>query len=656
MAFVFIFLSKLFLIFVILKTVDATLNCEVNKTMGIILPPNQSQSSNVNCQSELSITNVAWYMKGFAKPLEDKQWTALNCTEGKSNVSDSIFCVHGPVGPPTISGEDNLVAGRPTNLTCTIYNVYPEPNIEWFLHGVGQWFLGPDENITMNASLHTTLDNSSSLFNATSSLSFTPRSQDNGQNLTCNVFPSVANVWTPKNASIQLRVSNDSGQSDEIRVESATSSSLFISWDLKRDNITLRYCLNSTMDSDNVTTSKNLAYPDYREVTDLNGTSYNLTGLEPFQWYNVTLLVGGNAVAFNISSTAPPLPEYYGVFMTFTPQKEKLKITRLPFMNRTLPSDLCFVIIQTRDQIRYNCSNGCCKPGSKFSIEDITGYGLVSSGRGLYSLPSPPMFLNSTRGILDMPHVSFVMGAVLGAAVFILLSSVALLLFLNFICKGFEESVNTDTREGRNVSHEANDHMAYEMIQNGDGAYTALKLGPSHSSTIASENVTFFTRLGSIGRGDFGGVWKGELRSNQSQVNVAIRQIPVQVTESTNVLRAVKVLSELPDQPNVVKCLGYCQEKGSILYEFISGGTLLTHLQTTGVQPQPTYGNLKPKRVRIDEGSLLNLAWQTAKGMQYLASKKVTLFHDVHLKRRWEEDFKIKGIRKYGDIRRREWR
>eukprot|EP00057_Strongylocentrotus_purpuratus_P012458 XP_011666932.1 PREDICTED: tyrosine-protein kinase receptor Tie-1-like [Strongylocentrotus purpuratus] len=150
-----------------------------------------------------------------------------------------------------------------------------------------------------------------------------------------------------------------------------------------------------------------------------------------------------------------------------------------------------------------------------------------------------------------------------------------------------------------------------------------LKLGPSRSSIIAPENVTFFTRLGSIGRGDFGGVWKGELRSNQSQVDVAIREIPVQVTESINVLRAVKVLSELPDQPNVVKCLGYCQEQGSILYEFISRGTLLTHLQTTGVQSLPTYGNLKPKRVRIDEGSLLNLAWQTAKGMQYLTSKKI---------------------------------
>nr|XP_054761099.1 tyrosine-protein kinase Fes/Fps-like [Lytechinus pictus] len=165
--------------------------------------------------------------------------------------------------------------------------------------------------------------------------------------------------------------------------------------------------------------------------------------------------------------------------------------------------------------------------------------------------------------------------------------------------------------------------MAYKMIQSGDRAYTALKLGPTHSLVIARENVTFFTRLGSIGRGDFGEVWKGDLRLKQNHLDVAIRQIPDRVTKSLQVLQTIKVLYNLSDQPNIVKCLGYCKEQGSILYEFISGGTLLTHLQTSGVQSQPTYSNLKPNGVRIDEGALLNLAWQVAKGMQFLASKKI---------------------------------
>ncbi|XP_063959134.1 tyrosine-protein kinase receptor Tie-1-like [Lytechinus pictus] len=161
------------------------------------------------------------------------------------------------------------------------------------------------------------------------------------------------------------------------------------------------------------------------------------------------------------------------------------------------------------------------------------------------------------------------------------------------------------------------------MIQSGDRAYTALKLDSSHSFVIAHENVTFFTRLGSIGRGDFGEVWKGDLRSKQNHLDVAIRQIPDCVTKTLHVLQAIKVLYKLSDQPNIVRCLGYCKEQGSILYEFISGGTLLTHLQTSGVQSQPTYSNIKPNGVRIEEGTLLNLAWQVAKGMQFLASKKI---------------------------------
>nr|XP_054761110.1 fibroblast growth factor receptor 2-like [Lytechinus pictus] len=99
--------------------------------------------------------------------------------------------------------------------------------------------------------------------------------------------------------------------------------------------------------------------------------------------------------------------------------------------------------------------------------------------------------------------------------------------------------------------------------------------------------------------------------------------VPInRVTKSLQVLQTIKVLYNLSDQPNIVKCLGYCKEQGSILYEFISGGTLLTHLQTSGLQSQPTYS--KPNGVRIEEGTLLNLAWQVAKGMQFLASKKIT--------------------------------
>ncbi|XP_041470871.1 angiopoietin-1 receptor-like isoform X2 [Lytechinus variegatus] len=187
----------------------------------------------------------------------------------------------------------------------------------------------------------------------------------------------------------------------------------------------------------------------------------------------------------------------------------------------------------------------------------------------------------------------------------------------------FDGSKMNEKRDEVNTPKEVNDNEAYEMIQSGDRAYTTLQLDSSHSFIIARENVTFFTILGSIGRGDFGEVWKGDLRSNQHHLDVAIRQIPDRVIKSLQVLESIKALYKLSDQPNIVKCLGYCKEQGSILYEFISGGTLLTYLQTSGVQSQPTYSNLEPNGVRIDEGTLLNLAWQVAKGMQFLASKKI---------------------------------
>ncbi|XP_041470044.1 angiopoietin-1 receptor-like [Lytechinus variegatus] len=186
-----------------------------------------------------------------------------------------------------------------------------------------------------------------------------------------------------------------------------------------------------------------------------------------------------------------------------------------------------------------------------------------------------------------------------------------------------DDSTKNNKRDELNIPQEVNDNVAYEMIQSGDRAYTALQLDSSHSFAIRRENVTFFTRLGSIGRGDFGEVWKGDLRSKQKHLDVVIRQIPDRVTKSGQVLQGIKILYKLSDQTNIVKCLGYCSEQGSILYEFISGGTLLTHLQTSGVQSQPMYSNLKPNDVRIDEGTLLNLAWQVAKGMQFLASKKI---------------------------------
>nr|XP_054760516.1 uncharacterized protein LOC129266723 [Lytechinus pictus] len=195
-----------------------------------------------------------------------------------------------------ISTPDTLTVGQTSMQNCTIYNIYPAPIIEWFL--------GPGEvNITMNATIHSNQDDVSSLINATSCLLFTPTTNSHGENLTCRVSPSVPNVWNSRNASVTLNIEGDLSPSGEIRVENVTSSSLTLSWDV--DNVTLEYCNCSHASSDILKTTDPWNCRVCNGPIGVNGTSYDLTGLEPFQWYYLTLnLTGGGVVASKLTSTA----------------------------------------------------------------------------------------------------------------------------------------------------------------------------------------------------------------------------------------------------------------------------------------------------------------------------------------------------------------
>ncbi|XP_041469927.1 uncharacterized protein LOC121419538 [Lytechinus variegatus] len=330
----------------------------------------------------------------------------------------------GPEGLPMISTPDTLTVGKTSQLNCTVYHVYPAPIIEWFIEP-------GEENITMNASIHSNPDNISSLFNATSSLLFTPTTNNHGENLTCRLSPSVPNVWKSRNVSVTLNIEGDLSPSDEIRVENVTSSSLTLSWDV--DNVTLEYCNCSYASSDILKTTDPLNCRFCNEPIRVNGTSYDLTGLEPFQWYNLTLkLTGVGVVASKLASTAPPVPEYYGVIMTFSQENSKLKISRMLQLNDPIPSDLCFSVVKTQDQ-RDNCSlSNCLELGINFrytntSIENVSDFGLVSSGRGLCSVSSRPIILNSTAGVLNMAPVFILIGVVAASEIFLFLSVVAII-------------------------------------------------------------------------------------------------------------------------------------------------------------------------------------------------------------------------------------
>ncbi|XP_071480806.1 uncharacterized protein, partial [Diadema antillarum] len=167
---------------------------------------------------------------------------------------------------------------------------------------------------------------------------------------------------------------------------------------------------------------------------------------------------------------------------------------------------------------------------------------------------------------------------------------------------------------------EGNENSAYEMIASGGKGNTVYQPLTPINAAIEAEFLAFFSRLGSIGLGKFGDVWKGELRTKQGVASVALRQI----TESVpDLLQMVKYLQKLPNHQNIVRCLGYCGEYRAVVHEFLSGGTLLTYLQFNNQSSKSPYGNIKPTRPRFDESKLLKFAWQVARGMEFLASNKI---------------------------------
>ncbi|XP_071503374.1 uncharacterized protein [Diadema antillarum] len=179
---------------------------------------------------------------------------------------------------------------------------------------------------------------------------------------------------------------------------------------------------------------------------------------------------------------------------------------------------------------------------------------------------------------------------------------------------------SVSTKHARTDMPGVDDNNAYEMIESGSKGISAYQPLTPNTAAIRAENLTFFSRLGSIGLGKFGDVWKGELRTKQGVASVALRQVTGNVPDH---MQMVKYLQKLPNHQYTVRCLGYSEEYRAVVHEFVSGGTLLTFLHFNNQSSKSPYGNIKPAKPRFDESKLLKFAWQIAKGMEFLASNKI---------------------------------
>ncbi|KAI1889766.1 hypothetical protein AGOR_G00166310 [Albula goreensis] len=112
-----------------------------------------------------------------------------------------------------------------------------------------------------------------------------------------------------------------------------------------------------------------------------------------------------------------------------------------------------------------------------------------------------------------------------------------------------------------------------------------------------------------IGRGNFGEVYSGRLRSDNTPVAVKSCRENLPPELKNKFLMEARILKQY-DHPNIVKLIGVCTQKQPIyiVMELVQGGDFLSFLRTEG-------HNLQNKM-------LLKMAENVASGMGYLESKK----------------------------------
>ncbi|XP_071344410.1 tyrosine-protein kinase Fes/Fps [Trachinotus anak] len=112
-----------------------------------------------------------------------------------------------------------------------------------------------------------------------------------------------------------------------------------------------------------------------------------------------------------------------------------------------------------------------------------------------------------------------------------------------------------------------------------------------------------------IGRGNFGEVYSGCLRSDNTPVAVKSCKENLAPEHKSKFLMEARILKQY-DHPNIVKLIGVCTQKQPIyiIMELIQGGDFLSFLRHEG-------HSLRPK-------VLVNMTENVAAGMEYLESRK----------------------------------
>ncbi|XVF44064.1 hypothetical protein PTKIN_Ptkin02bG0090400 [Pterospermum kingtungense] len=154
------------------------------------------------------------------------------------------------------------------------------------------------------------------------------------------------------------------------------------------------------------------------------------------------------------------------------------------------------------------------------------------------------------------------------------------------------------------------------------------RLGSSVFTLKEMEEATcFFSDENLVGKGGFGRVYKGTLRSGEVVAIKKMEMPPFKEAEGEREFRVeVDILSRL-DHPNLVSLIGYCADGKHrfLVYEYMQNGNLQEHLNGIG-------------ETKMDWPSRLKVALGAARGLAYLHSSSPVGIPIVH------RDFKSTNV------------
>jgi len=138
---------------------------------------------------------------------------------------------------------------------------------------------------------------------------------------------------------------------------------------------------------------------------------------------------------------------------------------------------------------------------------------------------------------------------------------------------------------------------------------------------------------GILGEGCFGQVWKCEalnIEGTKGTTTVAVKTLKASATqkERDDLIKELNVMKMFYDDPhpNVVRLMGCCtagsdKEQILLIMEYVTKGKLQDFLRKS--RAEQDYGNLHGPSQKLTSRDLTTFCYQVARGMEYLAAKKV---------------------------------